>query len=427
MMTMRRHLPGRACLIVGIAHFLTGASADTHAQEPARAVTAAQAPSQKEQEAPETIPDSIPRTFTLPPVENAPFPYANPEEVGLSAERLDGVADRIAIWVWMERIVGGELLIVKDRKIVLHEAVGWTDRQNEKPLERNSIYRIRSMTKPFTATSAFLLIEEGKLSLDDRVAEYLPSWDNERSGSITIRQLLNHTGGFIQGGFAAPFQSYENLRAAVDAAGEMGPQNPPGEEYRYSDVDSATLGALVEEISGMPVERFIETRILDPLGLTDTHTGYTPDAPWAPRMNGTYRRLNPEAPWYRYWDPSRNQTMPFFRASGGLYTTVFDYARWLAIWMDGTRFESADGSEEQLLSEEMVKAALTPGEGFGYGLHWAIPTASPLIFGHSGSDGTYAYAIPHLDILVLYFTQSRGNNTGREWNRGVMQALQLGG
>ena len=104
------------------------------------------------------------------------------------------------------------------------------------------------MTKPFTAAAVFIFMEEGRLSLDDRVARYLPSWQNDSSRDVTIRQLLSHTGGFVQGG-PRSFWSYESLRAAVDAVGAAGPQHPPGENYEYSDVGSATLGALVEEIS----------------------------------------------------------------------------------------------------------------------------------------------------------------------------------
>jgi CubicO group peptidase (beta-lactamase class C family) len=321
----------------------------------------------------------------------------------------------VEAWVKDGQVVGAEILLVKDEKVVLHEAFGWSDQEDGIPLERNSIYRIRSMTKPFTGASILLLSEEDRLALDDPVSKFLPSWRTPRSEGITIRQLLTHSGGFVQGGFPGPFQQYADLRAAVDAVGEAGPQNVPGERYEYSDVGSAALGATVAEISGMPVERFIETRILEPLGLLDTHTGFSTDAPWAARMNPTYVRLSPEADWRQYWHPSQSQQFPFFRASGGLYTSIFDYSRWLHLWMARGLSDTV-----RLVSDGTVASALQPGMTRGYGLHWEIFSPVPEdgtlpAFGHGGSDGTLAVAMPELKATALIFTQSRGNGVLRRF------------
>jgi len=365
----------------------------------------------------------VPKSPTLPGVDGAPFPYVQAEELSLSRELLTNLSDTVEAWVGNGLVVGAEILLIKDRKVVLHEAMGWSDRGEDVPLERNSIYRIRSMTKPFTGTSIMLLAEEGALQLDDPVSRFLPSWRNPRSGEITIRQLLSHSGGFVQGGFPGPFQLYSDLRAAVDAVGEAGPQNQPGDHYEYSDVGSATLGAIVAEVSGMPVEEFIESRILEVVGLHDTHTAYATDAAWAGRMNPTYNRLSSEADWNQYWHPSQDQQFPFFRASGGLYTTVFDYARWLHLWMD--RGVSA---EVRLVSDETVTAALQPVATRGYGLHWEIFSPLPEdgtlpAFGHGGSDGTLAVAMPELDATALLFTQSRGNGVLRRFIPLAREAL----
>lgn len=371
--------------------------------------------------------ETPPHTLTLPGVAGAPFPYLAPEELGLSSEGLKELVAGVQGWVEDGEIIGAELLLVKDRTIVLHETLGWRDRDAALPLERNSFYRIRSMTKPFTGTSILLLKEEGKLALDDPVSNFLPSWRNEASEEITIRQLLSHTGGFVQGGFPSPFQRYETLREAVDAVGEAGPQKSVGEGYEYSDVGSATLGAVVEELSGLPVERFIETRILDPVGLMDTKTFFDPGLPWAAWMNPTYARSSGSSPWVQYWHPTQEQAFPFFRASGGLYTTILDYARWLTVFVDLGAYPGG-----RLLTEETVREALSPGLSTDYGLHWEI--FSPLpddgglpAFGHGGSDGTLAMAIPSEDLLVLIFTQSRGNGVLRRFPPGVRRALDLEG
>ncbi len=123
----------------------------------------------------------VPRTRTFPGVESPGFPYAQPEEVGLSSAKLDRLADEVAQWVAGGEIVGAELLIVKDRRVVLHEAFGWSDREERRPMERNSLFCIKSMSKPFTAAAILMLEEDGKLSLDDPVSRYIPTFTNDRS------------------------------------------------------------------------------------------------------------------------------------------------------------------------------------------------------------------------------------------------------
>jgi CubicO group peptidase (beta-lactamase class C family) len=337
---------------------------------------------------------------------DAAFPCSTAEDEGLDPFVLETFMNDVAWWGEQGRIVGAELLVIKNRRIVWHQAVGWSDRERRIPLERNSIYRIRSMTKPFTGAAVLMLMEEGRLGLDDPVAHYLPSFDNDRSGTITIRELLTHGAGFEQTRFPEGYWQQPDLRTAVDLIGEMGPPYPPGESYRYSDHNSAALGAIVAELTGAPAEEFIRTRILEPLGLRDTHAYFAPDSIWAPRMNSTYGTQS-DGPLTRYWDPTQPQQTPWFRASGGLYSTVFDYARWLAVWMDLGAYEGG-----RLLEEATVRDALARGYSPGYGMHWerfsaAGRTGIPR-FGHSGSDGTSASAFPEEAAMVLYFTQSRG-------------------
>lgn len=360
----------------------------------------------------------------LPGPSPSPFPYVAPESLGLSSARLGALVDTMAQWVDEGDVVGAELLLIKDRTIVLHEAVGWKDRERRIPYERNTIARIRSMTKPFVGTCIQMLAEEGKLRLTDRVSRHLPSWDNERSRDITIRQLLYHRGGFTQPGYPAPVASYGSLLESVDAVGRAGPEHPPGSRYEYSDAGSGTLAAVVETLSEMPAERFIETRILEPLGMEDSFTMLTLDDPRRPRISSTYRRTEREAPFEKYWENTEPQVMRFFRGSGGIYSTPVDYAKFLALWMDYGRTDSL-----QLLGRETVMTALQgmpTGGSSEYAMQWQIfgppaeATGGLPEFGHGGSDGTFAYTDPGRDLMFLYFTQSRGGTT-----RGRLMDLAL--
>ncbi|UCD25601.1 MAG: beta-lactamase family protein [Gemmatimonadota bacterium] len=356
------------------------------------------------------------------------FPKATPESEGLSSASLAAISDQMESWVDEGRVVGAEVLIVKNRRTVFHDMVGWKDREKEIAWEPNTICRIRSMTKPFVGTAVLMLVDEGRLSVSDPVSQYISAFDNERSRDITIEQVLTHTAGFTQPGYPAALQSYGSLREAVDAVGNAGPPNDPGTKWIYSDAGSATLGALIAEVSGMPAEEFIRLRIVEPLGLTSTLMNLSDDSPLRPRVSSTYRST-PSGSFFKYWDSTGPQVMKFFRASGGIYSTTTDYARFLAFWMDG-----GTTGTTQLLSPELVESALQVDplsqDVHPYGYQWQIfeqsdPSnpSSMFMFGHGGSDGTIAWAIPSEDLIVVYFTQSRGGNTRDEIGRVVEKAF----
>jgi CubicO group peptidase (beta-lactamase class C family) len=338
-------------------------------------------------------------------------------------------------------VVGAEILILKDRRIALHQAMGWSDRERLVPLERNSIYRIASMTKPFAGAAALLLWEEGLLDLEDRVAEHLPSFENERSGRITIRQALTHRSGFVQGGEPPGYREQPTLREAVDLIGEAGPYFPPGDRFVYSNLNSETLGALVEALTGQPVEAFLEERILAPLGLDDTHTRFSADAPWAGRVASSYRRWGAGS-WEKYWSPESEEDRGWFSPAGDLYGTAFDYARFLALWMDRGRFEGGE-----LLTPGTVTAALADPERAGpttdaaradpasegsgpraryYAMQWEVyaPPSGPgelPVFGHRGASGTLGVAFPEQDVIVVFLTQSQETEVVEEVLETVLE------
>ena len=120
----------------------------------------------------------------------SPFFRSSPEDVGMSSERLRHVVNTVQEWVNNDEIVGAIMLVIRHDKVVLHEAVGWSDREKNIPMERGTIVQMRSMTKPLTGTAVLMLMEEGRLLLDDKVSRYLPSFDNPRSKNITVYQLL---------------------------------------------------------------------------------------------------------------------------------------------------------------------------------------------------------------------------------------------
>ena len=354
-----------------------------------------------------------PRTARTP-LEGAPFPYAeSAEDVGVSSD---------AIWLFKERLysrmvarhlVGAEILVIVDGRIVLHQAMGWADNADLVPLERNSIFRLASMTKPLVATATLMLAEEGSIGLDEPVGRYLDSFSRGSSAGITVRHLLTNRSGFVQGGDPPGYSDQPTLVDAVKLAGEQGPAYPPGERFIYSNLNSEALGAVVATVSGLPVEQFIEQRLLAPLGMSDTHTEFSPEAVWADRVPSSYRSWGGSA-WERWWNPSRPHETPWFSPAGDLFGSAFDYARFLQTWLDG-----GDYAEGRILQDAAVEEALAdpvaadtlPDRARWYGMQWEIyappRSASGLpAFGHRGATGTVGLAIPDRNAIVIYLTNS---------------------
>lgn len=366
------------------------------------------------------------------------FSPASPESVGMSSARLRQAVESVQTWVREDRIVGAVMLVIRSDRIVLHEAVGWNDRERRIPMARDAICQMRSMTKPLVGTAILMLQEDGRLDVGDKVSKHLPAFDNPRSREITIHQLLTHTSG-ITGAIYEPLggTKYTSLREAVDEIGRKGPEYPSGTRYHYSDPGTSALGAIIAQLSGMPAESFIQQRLIDPLEMTDSFCVLRTSDPRASRVAVAYQ--GGPGKWTKYWDLTKPEVVPFFRASGGVHASAIDYAKFMAMMLRGGRF-----GDRRFLAEETVRLATRPHADYVYtpaeaaksqsfyGLHWQVFTdkyraiESPLrsgIFGHAGSDGTYAWTDPSRDLIGIYLTQSRGSNTSREFMRLVQAAI----
>lgn len=366
--------------------------------------------------------------------ESTLYPAATPESQGLDSTNLAELADVVRGYVENDAVVGAELLVIKNRRTVLHEAFGWKDRDEKIPMVRNTIFNIRSMTKPVTGTAAQMLIDEGSLSLADPVAGYLPAFADEKTASMTVEHILTHRSGLPMllllqehtdpATTANPIYKYKTLQEAAALGGGHTLDFAPGTAFQYSDAGSEVAGALVEKAAGVVLDTFVQRRILDPLGMRDSITLVRDGDPRVERICSAYVG-GPQA-WLRYWQPGDKPIYPYALGSQSLYCTPMDYARFLALWMDGGKVNG-----KQLVSPAAIERAWAPasvmdyptgltGLEVHYGQMWMLyldaagktgPDAAPVVFGHGGSDGTGSWAWPELDLMVLYFTQSRGTLT----------------
>ena len=319
---------------------------------------------------------------------------------------------------------GAVLIVARRGVIVLHEAVGWRHEAYRLPMEPDTLFRMASNTKPVIGTAVLVLQEDGRLSLDDRAAEHLESFDNVRSRDITIRQLLSHYSGLRVRPIFYPFEPDENptLLSAVAKFGAEGPEVEPGTSYSYNNAGYNTVGAIVEVASGMPLEDFLRARIYDPLGMADTLNHE--DETKLHRMATVYRGRRGEdggVVFRQGFTPGDPPDFPVVRASGGMVSTAPDYARFLQMFLNRGRYADA-----QILTEDSVAAAtrgyIASGERTSYGLGWQI--APDGAYSHAGSDGTMGWVDPARELIGMVLTQSPGGrNPSREFRELVSRAV----
>jgi CubicO group peptidase (beta-lactamase class C family) len=331
--------------------------------------------------------------------------YGTPEDVGMSAAVLSG-----ALGVYEEAIERGELvgvvvLVARRGRIVLHEALGWRDKEQGLPMERNTLFRMASNTKPLVATGIAKLIEQGRLEYTDLVRTHIPEWDNYRAGFITVGQLLSHSSGLrISSLFLQPLAANTTLQKEAARFGSVGASVPPGETYSYSNPGYNTLAALVEIGSGQLLEDYLKDIAYRPLGMADSYNhqaGHKLDGKLN-RMGAVYYERGSNGEWEPGGTPGGPVAYPFARGSGGMISTTWDYAVFCQMFLNGGIYNGVRILEPETV-ELMTSPEIQVSGGGGYGYGWRITDG---IYGHGGSDGTNAWVDPERGIIGLVFTQT---------------------
>ena len=219
------------------------------------------------------------------------LPMAVPEEVSVSAERLERIRPVMQNYVDDGRVPGFLTVVARRGKIVHFETIGMRDIENNKPIEADTIFRIHSISKPITSVAIMILYEEGHFQLDTPVSKFIPEFENmkvynedqteisDAKNEITIKHLLMHTAGLTYGWGNKPVdERYKALKMSganatlvdmVKTLGDIPLVHEPGERWTYG-ISTDVLGYLVEVVSEMPFEEFLQTRLFEPLGMVDT-------------------------------------------------------------------------------------------------------------------------------------------------------------
>ncbi|GKQ41852.1 serine hydrolase [Streptomyces sp. A012304] len=381
---------------------------------------------------------------------------ADPSEVGLDAKALDRLDQHLARHVDDGRLPGFLLAVARGGRVAHLTTHGRRDIAAGRPVTSDTLYRIYSMTKPVTSVAALMLVEEGRLSLDDPIADHLPAFADQRvyvSGSgadmvtrpveqpILVRHLMTHTAGltfafyhchpvdalYREAGLESAVLPGSDLARTVEAYARLPLQYEPGTQWNYS-VATNVLGRLIEVVSGQPLDVFLAERIFRPLGMPDA--GFQVSDEQAGRL----------AELYGDTDDGRIEPIPglplsgrprFLSGSGGMVATAYDIHRFMEMLrrrgeLDGTRL-LAPGTVDLMTRNHLPGGADlrafgsrpahdepgNDGVGFGLGVSVVIDpqrTQAPSglgAYGWSGVATTTFWVDPGRDLTVQFLTQLR--------------------
>ncbi len=322
------------------------------------------------------------------------------------------------------REIPGAVTLVATRDRVTHlAAIGQAGPEGNRPMRKDSIFWIASMTKPITGTAIMMLQDEGKLSVDDRIGKYIPELTNLKTpagqpANLTLKHLLTHSSGMPE---ATP-QELKAARKLADltAAYLNKPmQFEPGSRWQYCQSGINTLGRIVEVVSGMPFEQFLDKRLFKPLRMKDT-TFYL-QASQAPRLVTPAKREEDghlsAAQNAFLQGKAATDTDRFPAPNGGLFSTATDYARFARMilnggMLDGKRYLKPESVRQMTTVQSGdLKTGFTPGNGWGLG--WCVVREPQGVtamhgagtHGHGGAYGTQAWVDPVNGVALILMVQ----------------------
>ncbi len=325
----------------------------------------------------------------------------------MGSGRLAEIDRIVAEGLKSKRMRGCVVLVGRRDKIVWLKAYG--DRQVEPErvkMTTDTVFDLASLTKPVaTATSVMILIERGKLRLDDPVARHIPEFGQNGKQDVTVLQLLTHQGGLIPDN---PLADYADGPAkAWQRIWALKPHVPPGSKFVYTDVGYLVLGELIRRVSGKNVHEFSRENIFRPLGMNET--GYLPGQSLRRRAAPTEKR---DGAWIRgeVHDP-RAYRLGGIAGHAGLFSTAEDLSVYARMMLGGGQFRGVRILARETLAE-MIRPRHLPSGG-ARGLGWDMRTGyssnrgrsfSSRAFGHGGFTGTVIWIDPGLDLFVIFLS-----------------------
>ena len=338
------------------------------------------------------------------------------------ADRFASIAVRMQEFVDKGEAVGIVTLVASKDRVLHLGAVGKTDLAKDRKMRTDDIFWIASMSKPITAVCIAILADEGKLRFDDPVAKHLPEFA-EVSQPITLRQVMTHTSGL---GELTARDPHLTLAETSRRVSQQPLRFPPGSRWGYSTAGIDVLGRVVEVVSGMPFDAFLQKRVLGPLGMKDTSFWIEPrkESRWAHsyRWNAQASKLEETTIPYLYKTGVMDRERPPL-GGAGLFSTAEDIARFYRMMLNQGALNGKRILKAETVAEMTRKQTgdLTARPGMPWGLGFSVvedPTRmeanrvlSPGSFGHGGafSTGSWADPVKNLVWVILFQRDGKGN------------------
>lgn len=320
-------------------------------------------------------------------------------------------------------LAGAVALVADKNKVLSVESVGFADIAAGKVMKQDNIFWIASQTKPMTAVAVMMLVDDGKISLDDPIEKYLPEFrgqmvvaekDNERivlrkpKHPITVRETLNHTSGLpFKSAIEEPTLDGLSLSSAVGSYAMTPLLSEPGTVYRYSNAGINTAARLIEVVGKVKYEDFMQQKLFDPLGMKDTT--FWPNEAQSLRVAKSYRpdasKTNlTEFPISQLIYPLTDRGHRFPMPAGGLFSTAIDTSLFCRMLLnngelDGKRYLSENAIRE--LSKRQTPPAIKESYGLGF-------SVSPDSYGHGGAHATNMEIRSGKGLVLVWMVQHGG-------------------
>lgn len=337
-------------------------------------------------------------------------------------------------------LAGAVMLVADQDKILTTQAVGWTDIAAQKPMQADSMFWIASQSKPIAAAALMMLVDEGKVNVDDPVEKYLPEFkgqmvvaekDDEHvllrrpKHPITVKNILSHTSGLpFKSAIEEPTLDLFPLSLRVRSYAMTPLEFEPDSKYQYSNAGINTAGRIIEVVSGMPIEQFLDERLFQPLGMEDTTFWPTEDQ--AARIAKSYKpgpgkQGLEETTISQLYYPLTDRTQRFPMPAGGLFSTAHDVARFYQMLLnrgelDGKRYLSEAAVRE--LTRRQTPPELPTSYGFGF-------SVGETTFGHGGAYSTNTTADSRHGLVFVWLVQHAGFPGEGAEAQGVLQDAAL--
>jgi CubicO group peptidase (beta-lactamase class C family) len=413
-------------------------------------------------------------------------PSGRAEDVGMSTERLARIRAAVERHIDEGALPGAVTLVARQGRLVHLEAHGLIDVEARRPMPKDGVFRLASMSKPITSAAVMILVEEGQVRLTDPVSRFIPEFKGMRvavakgggeagargagqsapagrggrgrgapvevelvnaTREITVRDLLTHTSGLMtiggpvsgqtQAGDAATRRPDDTLATYIPRLGAVPLDYQPGTLWRYSGLAGFdVLGRIIEIVSGTPFDRFLQERLFGPLGMKDT--GFPLTGPKASRVVPMYRRAQGGG-FERQPDQTGLSSETYFSGAGGLSSTAEDYLQFAQMLLNGGELDG-----RRYLSPRTVTLMSTnhtgdmvngqfgrPARGMGFGLGVQVvedPIAAGLrvskgAWGWAGAYGTNVHIEPEERLVSIVMMQTSVGALQRDFENAVAQAI----